>query len=87
MGFSYEIQYKKGVENIAVDALSRTASAEVLCLAFSVVQSDMSDMVRNSYTLDPGLTGMVNGTKTLSKKYQLIDGFLRRKGKLVVGPD
>lgn len=70
MGFSYEILYKKDVENIVADALSRMASAEVLCLAISVVQSDMLDMVRNSYTLDPGLTGMVNGTKTPSKKYQ-----------------
>jgi len=37
MGFSYEIQYMKGVENITADALSRLPSAELVFLAISVV--------------------------------------------------
>lgn len=41
MGFDYEIQYKGGSENVAVDALSRLQGSEVLFLAISVVDSEL----------------------------------------------
>jgi len=84
MGYTYEIQYKKGIEDVAADALSRLPSTEVLLLAISVVQSDMLALIQVSYALDPLLQGMVQGTTRLGSKYQLVDGYLRRNGKLVI---
>lgn len=37
MGFSYDISYKSGKENVAVDTLSRVKGAEILCLAVSLI--------------------------------------------------
>jgi len=53
MGYTYDIQYKTGRDNVAADALSRVPSAEVLFLAVSVIHSDLLDKVRASYDLDP----------------------------------
>lgn len=72
---------------MAADALSRLPSAEVLLLAISVEQSDMLALVQAIYAPDPFLQGMVQGTTKLGSKYQLVDGYLRRKSKLVIGPD
>ena len=77
MGFLYEIQYKKGVDNVAADALSRLPSAEVLLLAILVVQSDMLTLVKASYALDPLLQDMAGGSIPLGRNYQLVEGFLR----------
>ena len=41
MGYSYEIQYKSGKENVAVDALSRVDGAEFLLMAISAISSDL----------------------------------------------
>ena len=53
MGYTYDIHYKTGKDNIAADALSRVPSAEVLFLAISVIQSDLLDKVKANYDLDP----------------------------------
>ena len=59
MGYTYDIQYKTGRDNVAADALSRVPSAEVLFLAVSVIHSDLLDKVRASYDLDPLLQSYV----------------------------
>ena len=87
MGYSYDIHYKKGKDNIVADALSRLPSAQVLLLSTSVIQSDLLELVKNSYSLDPTLQAYVQGTFELGPKYSIIDGFLRKRGKLVIGPD
>lgn len=38
LGLSYEIRYRKGSENVAVDALSRRFEKEVDCQAMTLVQ-------------------------------------------------
>ena len=53
MGHIYEIQYKEGVNNVAIDAFSILAIIDVFFLAISMVQSDMSSLVKASYALDP----------------------------------
>jgi len=54
-GYTYEIQYKKGQDNLAADALSRMPSAEVLFLALLVIQTDILDLIKVNYPLDPFL--------------------------------
>lgn len=49
LGFDYEIQYKSGKENIAINALSRAKGSEILCLAISVVASNLEDMIKANY--------------------------------------
>lgn len=59
MGFDYEIQYKKGVETVAADALSRVQGAELLCMALSVSSSELPQLIKASYQLDVGLTQII----------------------------
>lgn len=88
MGFDYEIQYKSGPENGAADALSRVQGSKILLLAISLVATDLEAKIKDSYHLDAHLLDVLqkinNGVPT--SHYTLIDGLLRRKGKLVVGP-
>jgi len=87
MGYTYDIHYKAGKDDIAADALSRVPSTEVLFLAISVIQSDLLDKVKASYDLDPILQSYIQGSVKVAPSYNIIDGYLRKNGKLVVGPD
>ena len=89
MGFSYEIHHKKGQDNIAADALSRVKGAQLLFMAISLVASNLADQLKASYLLDTHLQdilGKLNQDMVVSN-YTFLDDLLRRKGKLVVGPD
>jgi len=59
----------------------------VLFLAVSVIQSDLLDRIMASYELDPQLLACIQGVGDLKPSYSIIDGFLRKNGRLVVGPD
>lgn len=89
MGFDYEITYKSGTENLVADALSRVEGSEVLCLAMSVISSDLNQQIKNSYTLDSHLTELVEklDQNQTAGKYLLKDGLLRKNRKIVVGPN
>lgn len=53
LGFDDEILYKKGSENVLVDALSRVnQGAELLQMAVSFVASSVWDKVKNSLKYD-----------------------------------
>ena len=43
--------------------------------------------MKASYALDPTLQSYVQGTTTTKPSYSVIDGYLRKRGRLVVGPD
>jgi len=49
LGYSYEIRYKSGKENLMVDALSRVSGAEILCLSLSAIQSNLEELIQQSW--------------------------------------
>ncbi|GJS95902.1 retrotransposon-related protein [Tanacetum coccineum] len=89
LGYDYEILYKKGKENQAADALSRTAhGGELSTMVVSTIFSGLMEEVHKSCEEDNHLQKIVKkieeGKADLSK-YSWSVGQLRRKGKLMVG--
>ena len=52
MGYKYDICYKKGNENVAVDALSWIHSGELLELAISNILSELLYEIQKSWELN-----------------------------------
>lgn len=52
MGMSYQIQYKKGNENGAGDALSRASHGELLQLSVSTVSTELWDLIKKEEVQD-----------------------------------
>jgi len=77
LSLSYEIQYKKRVENIAADALSHRFKKETGSKSMSVVQPLCVQEVVSRYEED------IEISKLLSQL--LLDGILRYKEKIWVG--
>ena len=74
---------------MVADALSRVPGAKLLAMAISAPNSNILHLIKQSYQEDPHLIFILDNLlqgKSFSN-YVLQDGLLRRKGKLVVGPD
>lgn len=84
MDFGYEIKYKSGKENLAADALSRVEGSEILCMAISVVSSNLSNLIKDSYQLDVNTQYIVNtlqnGVLFLTSLWLM--AYLEEKGRL-----
>ncbi|XP_074271624.1 uncharacterized protein LOC141595557 [Silene latifolia] len=90
MGFDYEIQYRAGKENLAADALSRVSGSDLMSLTLSDAQTDLSELIQKSYEVDIFWHNLVEQLKTdpvSVPAYQLSNGFVLKKGRIVVGPD
>ena len=74
---------------MAADALSRVQRAELLILAISSVNSDILVLIKQSYLLVNKLQQVLEQLQHGKHvpNYSLQDGLLRKRGKLVTGPD
>ena len=88
-GYDYEVIYKKGRENLAVDALSRVSHTGQL-QAITAVTSTMVNQIKRIWEQDPKLQQIISAKQqnvALHPHYTWEHDLLKRKGKLVVGDD
>ena len=94
LGLDYEIQYKKGSDNTAADALSRKTfcgqedQPENSLLAISAVKPKWMEELYRSYEGDEHWQSVIAQCLLDShthSDYQILDGIIKYKGKLVVG--
>ncbi|RVW25194.1 Transposon Tf2-11 polyprotein [Vitis vinifera] len=88
MQYDYEIRYKQGKENVAVDALSRIQPAELFVLSTTILNTQLYDLIKESWGVDPELQKIIKAKEadpSAYPKYSWRGEELRRKGKLVVG--
>jgi hypothetical protein len=52
LGFDYEIEFKKGKDNFAVDALSRVTYDELSTLAVSTISTTIMDEIKATWEGD-----------------------------------
>ncbi|GKF53304.1 reverse transcriptase, partial [Tanacetum coccineum] len=88
LGFDYEIVFKKGVDNVAADALSRVnQGAELLQTIVSSMSSDVMDQIKASCQNDDTMQQLIKSLKDNSykgNKLSLEGDLLKRKGKIMV---
>ncbi|KAL4377558.1 hypothetical protein GQ457_02G015650 [Hibiscus cannabinus] len=89
MGFDYEVIYKKGINNVVADSISRRP-AGVSCFEMNVssVSNDTFAKVTKTWQQDPKLKKIIKEleeVKRIQGKYSWNGKQLRRKGKLVCG--
>lgn len=88
LGLHYDIQYKKGTENGAADALSRKQDAMEDCNALTTVTPTWFEQVVQSYFTDVFFQRIIAAKTIDGSSYPdfiLIDGILQFKGRIAVG--
>ena len=90
MGLQFTVQYKKGIHNGAVDALSRKPVDSSQLFTLSTTQPAWLISVLASYDKDP-VIGEILQKLTLDSAavphYTLHQGLLRFKNRIMIGPD
>ncbi|GJT81002.1 reverse transcriptase [Tanacetum coccineum] len=92
MGFDFSIVYKKGVNNVTADALSRMQNpAELLSIiGTSTVTTDLYNRIVESWEQDQTMKTLISKLQSSSNQkghYTWHSQQLRRKGKLMVRSD
>ncbi|KAF5784342.1 putative nucleotidyltransferase, Ribonuclease H [Helianthus annuus] len=89
MGYKYEIHYKKGIENVTADALSRVESATIFNLVLSTFDPLLLSRIKDSWSQDSVIQAVIQ--KLIKGEtvhhYSWDQQLLKRKQKLVVGYD
>jgi len=89
MGLDYSIQYKKGKENLAADAMSR-CQEEGSAASITVVIPAWCKEVVDSYKGDEHIQSLWEKIALGSEEvegYSMVNGLLRYKGRIVIGLD
>lgn len=88
MPFDYAIEYKKGVKNKVVDALTRIHGAELMSLVISTTNYDLLHAIVESWETYNELKTIfeqLQANPTSHSQFTWSNNRLRRKGRLVVG--
>lgn len=89
-GFDYEIKYRRGKENIVIDALSRVSSGEICIMVVSTLTTNIMEEVKGTWEKDVAVQTIIQDLiRNLAShpNYKQVNGHLNRKGKIVVGND
>jgi len=87
MGLDYSIQYKKGKENVAVDALFR-CHEEGSLITITILVPEWFQEIIASYEGDEKVKALLERAainRDEGEEYSLVGGLLRYQGRLVVG--
>ena len=87
MGYDYEITYKKGKDNLVVDALSRTFDDHASLSAISMPIPNWLQSVQQGYVNDSSLSQIIQqlaSNPSLVPHYSWDGSSLRYKGHLVL---
>lgn len=88
LGYSYEIQYKMGKENVAADSLSRATHSQLLQMHLSFNNNDLLKEIKASWSQDAHLSKLLEELQKDPNSHPLFtweNDELRRRQKLVVG--
>ncbi|GJR68435.1 retrotransposon-related protein [Tanacetum coccineum] len=89
LGYDYEIIYKKGSENLVVDALSMSPLPSLQAMVITDISNDLLQRIKASWELDPSIQQIINKVKNrpvAGSKFKWQDE-LRRNDKLLIGAD
>ncbi|KAJ0481982.1 putative nucleotidyltransferase, Ribonuclease H [Helianthus annuus] len=89
MHYDFEIQYKKGIDNVVADALSRVQGSSLYALSISSFEPLLLERIKSAWNNDHDLSDIIQKLQRSEPvgHFEWINGLLRRKGKLVVAND